>query len=800
MRTKRKCLRALATACVLLTAVCGAAAPHVASAAGEGIFAQVPDNWLLSEESDTASTTTSVQDGCLTVRHTNAAVTPSQYYGALYRIDTDKAYSDFTFSITVRMTQPQDVGRWFGIMYHTQQQGDSTVGYLMNYRYSGKTASSVVTSARGFSDDAKDQGPALSDNGWHTLKIEMSGTTAKHYMDDQLIKTWDVKSKDALLGTTLMSGGFALIVNRCTLEVKSYSVTGTEVKMPVTDDTLVSTYRTGVKAKNAPTVVCDVTDRAALDALIAGDERPSNAILRFDADYNAVGKDGGVLGKFADIYNTVLKGKIIPVLYLKDDAAATAAIKFFEEEIDILDLAVMSDDPAVVKKVREANNKIRGIVSFGTAADLYDIVKTTHANLANVAVIPQSKATVENVRYIQARFKTVWVTADGAAASDLYTCINSGAYGVITTDFSSVYGLLRGYAATALFRAPFNVAHRGLPEKCNENSVSGVKAAIAGGATHVELDGYLTTDNEIVLMHDNTIDRTSNGSGSVESMSLEQLRKYKLDLHGEEDIPTLQDVIAVLKDSDTVLVFEIKSYNPKLVPRLKEILDQTQFYEQIVVISVAVNMLGEMKNILPQVPTANLNTTTRTTFKSDLYWIGQLNTGVDTNYGNASVQLNEYYLRDRGIVGWYWTFVNRAAINEAADLGYVGLTNNEADAYAANLQYLKGNAAVMETLVVGDTVKCTMTTYAGAEKAVDGKVFALTEYADRWEAVATYKARKDFYTQTFTVMKAHPDVPEEDAKPSGCGCGSAVGGGAGTLALVLTAGVCAWLTKRRACR
>ena len=79
-------------------------------------------------------------------------------------------------------------------------------------------------------------------------------------------------------------------------------------------------------------------------------------------------------------------------------------------------------------------------------------------------------------------------------------------------------------------------------------------------------------------------------------------------------------------------------------------------------------------------------------------------------------------------------------------------------------------------------------------------MFALTEYADRWEAVATYKARKDFYTQTFTVMKAHPDVPEEDAKPSGCGCGSAVGGGAGTLALVLTAGVCAWLTKRRACR
>ena len=99
----------------------------------------------------------------------------------------------------------------------------------------------------------------------------------------------------------------------------------------------------------------------------------------------------------------------------------------------------MSEDPLLVRKVKEQNGKIRGIVSYPAGRELYDIVRTTNKNYANVAVTPQSMATQENVRYIHARFKTVWVRADGSEKKDLYDCVGSGAYGIISSDFHAVY-------------------------------------------------------------------------------------------------------------------------------------------------------------------------------------------------------------------------------------------------------------------------------------------------------------------------------------------------------------------------
>ena len=726
-----------------------------------GIFGDaLPENWELYGESDVAHTASAFENGDLVITHNNAAINNQLYYGSVYLIDTDAAYSDFTFEITVKMTDPFDASRWFGVMYHTQKVGSNLVGYLMNYRYNGQTASSAVDASRGFSDDEKDRGNALSDGLYHTMKIEMAGTTAKHYMDGVLIKEWDVKTKDDTLGGTLKAGGFALLLNRATLSVKNYSVSGTPAKIAEADGALVETYRAESAPTNAPTVVFDVKDKAALDSLKADGERPSNAILRFDKDYNIVAADGAVLDSFTNIYTNVLRGRIIPVLHLADEGAADAALKYFEEEADILDLAVMSENPSLVKKVKEANGKIRGIVSYAAGTNLYEIVKTTNMSYANVAVIPQSMATQENVRYIQARFKTVWVTADDTAGLGLYDCVNSGAYGVIVSDFSAAYDVLETYAKNGLSRMPFNAAHRGLPKLYNENSVSGVKAAIAAGATHVELDGYLTTDNHIVLMHDNTIDRTTNGTGSIESMSLSQLRQYKLDQFDAEEIPTLDDIIAVLKQSDVILVFEIKSGRNEIVDILKEKLEKYDFWEQTVVISFNTAILGRMKTALPEVPTANLNTATAGSFAAVLYWMGLYNTGVDTSLGNATAAFNESYLRDRGIIGWYWTYDNSASLMSAQNLGYVGLTNNAGDSYKTAAMFVEGIADKARDLKAGDAVDLKATLYTGEEKTVYGSVFQYIDKGEYYEVIASYRQGNNLiYTQSFRLEKDDSDEP-----------------------------------------
>lgn len=104
----------------------------------------------------------------------------------------------------------------------------------------------------------------------------------------------------------------------------------------------------------------------------------------------------------------------------------------------MFDTAVMSDNPTYVKTVREKSPKIGGIVEFNELEDIYDAVRITNANLASVAVISQRMATQENVFYLQARFRTVWVRPENSQKPNLYNSINSGAYGIVSEDYESV--------------------------------------------------------------------------------------------------------------------------------------------------------------------------------------------------------------------------------------------------------------------------------------------------------------------------------------------------------------------------
>lgn len=78
-----------------------------------------------------------------------------------------------------------------------------------------------------------------------------------------------------------------------------------------------------------------------------------------------------------------------------------------------------------------------------------------------------------------------------------------------------------------------------------------MEGALREGATHAEIDLRLTADGQIVIMHDATLDRTTNGSGTVSQMTLEEIRKYKIIdnvmLAGQSEIPALEDMLEILK-------------------------------------------------------------------------------------------------------------------------------------------------------------------------------------------------------------------------------------------------------------
>jgi glycerophosphoryl diester phosphodiesterase len=73
---------------------------------------------------------------------------------------------------------------------------------------------------------------------------------------------------------------------------------------------------------------------------------------------------------------------------------------------------------------------------------------------------------------------------------------------------------------------PVNVAHRGASTLAPENTIEAFRLAVEAGASGLELDVHMTRDGHIVVIHDATVDRTTNGSGAVSEMTLDELRRF----------------------------------------------------------------------------------------------------------------------------------------------------------------------------------------------------------------------------------------------------------------------------------
>lgn len=112
-------------------------------------------------------------------------------------------------------------------------------------------------------------------------------------------------------------------------------------------------------------------------------------------------------------------------------------------------------------------------------------------------------------------------------------------------------------------RFPRVVGHRGAAGHAPENTIAGLRKAAALGATWVEFDVVLTGDGVPVLLHDDTLDRTTNGTGNIADMNLDEIRSldagswFSKDFASER-IPTLAEVIPLLESLGLGANIEIK--------------------------------------------------------------------------------------------------------------------------------------------------------------------------------------------------------------------------------------------------
>lgn len=123
------------------------------------------------------------------------------------------------------------------------------------------------------------------------------------------------------------------------------------------------------------------------------------------------------------------------------------------------------------------------------------------------------------------------------------------------------------------------VAHRAVWDNAPENSIRSIEDAIALGVDMVELDIRKTADDELVLMHDETIDRMTDGKGKVNELTLDEIRSFKLrNRNGgvitDEKVPTLAE--AMLSAKGKILVRIDKAYSLDILDDVMRILEETE--------------------------------------------------------------------------------------------------------------------------------------------------------------------------------------------------------------------------------
>ncbi len=126
------------------------------------------------------------------------------------------------------------------------------------------------------------------------------------------------------------------------------------------------------------------------------------------------------------------------------------------------------------------------------------------------------------------------------------------------------------YGLYLLFRGPRPVnpqliAHRGGPVYQPENTLPAFFQAIEDGADWIELDVQRTIDGVLVVIHDETVDRTTNGNGKVGELPFEEIRA--LDAGNGAQVPTFEEVITLAKDAGVGILPEAKS--PRLYPGIE---------------------------------------------------------------------------------------------------------------------------------------------------------------------------------------------------------------------------------------
>lgn len=626
------------------------------------------------------------------------------------------SFASYTVETSMKMTKAVNEKRWTSIMYNVQKNDYPyyQIAIRSNAALSNGIELAEKTSANKWNVPYKASlASALNKDTEYKLKLEVNGISAKAYVDDKLVASANDFSEH-------LHGRVGLQANGCRVEYSYIKITLGEGMINLPTSNAEERYITS-NLNISPSVITEIKTSSDLESILTNS--PSSAIVTVDKSLNVIDENGKTISTVAK-YMKALSGKVIPVFRPKDIDAAESIAKYTGENL-ISDSFIISKDPEAIKKAREINSKLRGILdlSDSTTLDISEVRKNTNKAMASICLLPSALADAESVARLHSLAATVWVKSNGDSLEEMVRCITSGAYGIIADNRISLENALANaaFAKNTIVRPINIIGHRGMPSAAQENTIKGSILAAEHGANIIENDIYLTKDGVLVVMHDSTIDRTTNGTGNIESMTYAELSKYQVNsLAGAapEPIPTLEDYFNEFKGKNVNIFIEIKSSNPEIVPKLRELLDKYDFYSQACVITFNESQLNLVRTQIPEISCGFL-----TSSLSNVYSITNAVYEKVSTFNPSKSLVSKTLLRSlyaRGITVWPYTLNKIDEFDSFFAMGISGITTNYSS-FAEN--YLRTITAKKEgyTFNVGESVDAELSAITYAGKAADIK-------------------------------------------------------------------------------
>jgi len=158
----------------------------------------------------------------------------------------------------------------------------------------------------------------------------------------------------------------------------------------------------------------------------------------------------------------------------------------------------------------------------------------------------------------------------------------------------------------------YRCAHRGASGHAPENTLAAFRLAMEMGAQMCELDVQQTADDRLVVMHDDTLERTTNGNGNLWEMTLAELQRHDAGLWYDkqfagETLPALEQVIAFVRGQMKLnLEVKIHGHERNLAALVVETIRREKFVDECVVTSFDWKAVNEIKKLAPELKVGHI--------------------------------------------------------------------------------------------------------------------------------------------------------------------------------------------------